>query len=126
VHIPFRERLWSRPGPAAHFLGHGKTWLYGKIRSGEIVSKLDGRARMIHVPSLIARYGLVEDQIESAETVRPVQEAEYGAASHRASPTTVKDKRTATAERSARRIRRPADSYLAVGIKSVRLPPTDR
>jgi hypothetical protein len=91
VHIPFRERLWSRPGPAGQFVGHGRTWIHDRIRSGEIVSKLDGRARMIHVPSLIARYGLVEDQI-----VRPVQEAEDSAASHRAAPTAVKDKRTAT------------------------------
>jgi hypothetical protein len=91
VHIPFRERLWSRPGPAGQFIGRGKTWIYDKIRSGEIVSKLDGRARMIHVPSLIARYGLVEDQI-----VRPVQEAEYGAASHGGASIAVKDKWTAT------------------------------
>lgn len=84
--IPLRECLWCRPGEAAPFIGRGKTYLYEKIRSGEIVTRLDGRARMIHVPSLIARYGLAGDQIESGETVRPAPEAGVGADSGASAP----------------------------------------
>jgi hypothetical protein len=39
-------------------LGIGKTKVFEKIRNKEIVSRREGRLRRIHVPSLIARYGL--------------------------------------------------------------------
>jgi|SRR5271165_6558824 len=87
--IPLRERLWCRPGEAAPFIGLGKTYVYEKIRSGEIVSRLDGRARMIHVPSLIARFGLAGDQIEAGETNEPITpktKAEVRAGSEASAP----------------------------------------
>jgi hypothetical protein len=67
AYIPIRERLWCRPGEAAIFIGRGKTYLYEKIRSGEIVSRRDGRNRLIHVPSLIARYDLNEADVAQTE-----------------------------------------------------------
>jgi hypothetical protein len=87
VHIPFRERLWCRPGPAGQFIGRGRTWIHDKIRSGEIVSKLEGRARLVHVPSLIARYGLPEDQVASGRTNPPMPERKVATNSIAAAPT---------------------------------------
>jgi hypothetical protein len=77
---------------AAPFLGRGKTWLYDKIRSGEIVSKLDGRnIRLIHVPSLIARFGLPGDQLGSGQPEHQAPELEVGSNSQ-AVPAAQKDK----------------------------------
>ena len=92
MNIPLRERLWCRPAPAAQFLGRGKTWIFDKIRSGEIVSKLDGRARLIHVPSLIARYGLTEDQVGSGEIIQPAPESGVGSNCQAVVPAAREDK----------------------------------
>jgi hypothetical protein len=93
VNIPFRERLWCRPGEAGQFIGRGKTWIFDKIRSGEIVSKLDGRrTRLIHVPSLIARYGLTEDQVGSGEIIQPAPESGVGSNCQAVVPAAREDK----------------------------------
>ena len=57
AYIPFRERLWCSVPEAQQVLNKGRTKIFEGIANGEIVSKLDGRRRLIHVPSLIARYG---------------------------------------------------------------------
>lgn len=86
AYIPIRERLWCRPSEAAIFIGRGKTYLNAKIRTGEIVSRRDGRCRMIHVASLIARYGLDEDRIEAGKTNEPQAKAEVRADSGASAP----------------------------------------
>lgn len=67
-YMPIRERLWCRPREAAVFIGCGKTYLYEKMRSGDIVSRRDGRIRLIHVPSLIARYDLNKADVAVSRT----------------------------------------------------------
>ena len=103
MNIPLRERLWCRPGPAAQFLGRGRTWIFDKIRSGEIVSKLDGRARLIHVPSLIARYGLTEDKVASGVIIQPAPESEVGSNCQAVVPAAREDKALAK-RRKARNV----------------------
>jgi hypothetical protein len=66
AYIPFRERLWCSPAEAGQVLGMGKTKVAERIRIGEIVSRKEGRLRRIHVPSLIARFGLESPQLEVA------------------------------------------------------------
>ncbi len=56
AHIPFKERLWCSVDEACQVTGQGRTAVFAKISAGDIVSKLEGRRRLIHVPSLIARY----------------------------------------------------------------------
>jgi hypothetical protein len=91
-YVPIRYRIWCRPSVAGPFLGRGRTWIFNKIRSGEIVSKLDGpRIRLVHVPSLIARFGLPLDQLESGETEHPAPELAVGSNSQ-AVPAAQKDK----------------------------------
>jgi hypothetical protein len=92
AYVPIRDRIWCRPGVAGQFIGRGRTWVYDKIRSGEIVSKLDGRIRLIHVPSLIARFGLPGDQPGSGQTEQPVPESEVGSNSQAVVPAAREDK----------------------------------
>ncbi len=56
--IPFNERLWCKVKEAVEVVGEGRTKLYDKLASGEIVSKKEGRSRLIFVPSLLEKFGL--------------------------------------------------------------------
>jgi hypothetical protein len=50
--VPFSERLWCSVDEARQVAGEGRTKFYEKITAGEIVSKKEGRRRLIYVPSL--------------------------------------------------------------------------
>jgi hypothetical protein len=48
--IPFCERIWCSVLEYMQVTGEGHSKIHEKIRTGEIVSKRDGRRRRIHVP----------------------------------------------------------------------------
>jgi excisionase family DNA binding protein len=56
--VPFNERLWCKVEEACQVLGIGRTKLYEKMDTGEIVSKKEGRSRLIFIPSLLEKFGL--------------------------------------------------------------------
>jgi hypothetical protein len=62
--VPFRERLWCSPAQAGQFLGVGRTRIFARIASGEILSRKDGARRLCFVPSLLERYG-----VETAQSI---------------------------------------------------------
>ena len=73
AHIPFKDRLWCSVDETCQVTGQGRTAVFAKMSSGEIVSKLEGRRRLIHVPSLIASYDIFSPR--NADT-KPVDDAD--------------------------------------------------
>jgi len=53
--VPFTQRRWCIVHEACQYSGFGRTRLYEEIGAGRIESKLEGRRRLVSVPSLIAR-----------------------------------------------------------------------
>jgi hypothetical protein len=82
--IPFRERLWCSVAEACQVTGEGRTNIYKKIASGQIVSKKEGARRLISVPPLLKEHS--DDTVNIATTqvppgqvgARPATPARYG------------------------------------------------
>ena len=55
--IPFRERMWCSVEEACDVSGLRRTKLFEMIASGELVSRKEGRRRLISVESLLNRFG---------------------------------------------------------------------
>jgi hypothetical protein len=54
--LPFTERRWCSVAEACQFSGLGRTRIFEELAAGgSIESKLEGRRRLVSVPSLIAR-----------------------------------------------------------------------
>jgi hypothetical protein len=53
--VPFSQRRWCNVREACQYSGFGRTKLFAELAAGGIESKLEGRRRLVSVPSLIAR-----------------------------------------------------------------------
>jgi hypothetical protein len=53
--IPFTQRRWCSVREAIQYSGKGRTRMFEALAANKIESKLDGRHRLVSVPSLIAK-----------------------------------------------------------------------
>src|SRR5271166_5970138 len=73
AHVPFTGRLWCSVAEACEVIGEGRTKLFEKVASGELVSRKAGTRRLISVQSLLRRYG--ESAVMPMENEAPRIEA---------------------------------------------------
>jgi hypothetical protein len=78
--IPFTERRWCSVAEACQFSGLGRTRLFAELAARRVESKLEGRRRLVSVPSLVARCEPVEKP-EQVGSVRSIDGREFDTSS---------------------------------------------
>jgi hypothetical protein len=80
------EPEWMSVDDTCALSGEGRTRIFEKIKNREILSKREGRRRLVHRPSLLAKYAEEVAALKAAQTrglqspVRTNRGREYGTA----------------------------------------------